>query len=221
MAKKIIRVSPSLLACDFTNIDKAMNATIKAKADWIHVDIMDGHFVNNISFGFPICDAIVSYPIFKDVHLMISDPDKYVDRFIKAKADLITFHIEAIKYKKDVKALIRKIHDASLACGISIKPNTPIESVLPYLKDIDLVLVMSVEPGFGGQSFMPSCLDKIASLRKIIDENNYDCLIQVDGGINEETAKLTKDAGVDVLVAGSYLFKDLPSMKQKIRLLKK
>ena len=105
MAKKIIRVSPSLLACDFTNIDKAMNATIKAKADWIHVDIMDGHFVNNISFGFPICDAIASYPIFKDVHLMISDPNKYVDRFIKAKADLITFHIEAIKYKKDVKAL--------------------------------------------------------------------------------------------------------------------
>lgn len=221
MAKKIIRVSPSLLACDFSHIAKEMKRIINAKADWIHIDIMDGHFVNNISFGFPICDAIANYPIFKDVHLMISDPIKYVDRFIKSKADLITFHIESLKYKKDVKQLIKMIHDENVACGISIKPNTPIQTILPYLKDIDLVLVMSVEPGFGGQKFIESSLDKIKELRQIIDNNNYDCLIQIDGGINDVTAKMAKDAGVDVLVAGSYLFKNEVEMKKLIRNLKK
>ena len=221
MAKKIIRVSPSLLACDFLNLDKEMNRVIKSKADWIHIDIMDGHFVNNISFGFPICEAISNYPIFKDVHLMISDPNLYLDRFIKCNADLITFHIESLKYKKDVKQLIKRVHDASLACGISIKPNTPVSEILPYLKDLDLVLVMSVEPGFGGQKFMHSSLDKIKELREIIDENGYECLIQIDGGINEETASLAKEAGVDVLVAGSYLFKNEEKMSSLIKKLKK
>ena len=220
MAKKIIRVSPSLLACDFLNIKQEINKTIKAKADWIHLDIMDGVFVNNISFGLPICEAIKDAPIFKDVHLMIVNPEKYVDKFIAAKADLITFHYEAIKGKRKLKQLINQIHDQGCACGISIKPNTPIDVLLPYLKDIDLVLVMSVEPGFGGQKFMDCSIEKIKQLRNIIDENHYDCLIQVDGGINENTAKLVKDAGVDVLVAGSYLFKN-ENMKAAIKALKK
>jgi len=217
--EKKVRISASILAADFKNLDKEIKRSHQAKVDWLHFDVMDGVFVNNISFGIPVLKSISCYPIFKDVHLMIVHPEKYVDEFIKAGADLITFHLEAMKYKKDVKALINHIHDQGVCVGISIKPSTPVEDVLPYLKDIDLVLVMSVEPGFGGQKFMESSLAKISELDAYIIEHQLETMIEVDGGINDVTSTQVKNAGVDVIVAGSYLFKS-ENMKESVKLLK-
>jgi ribulose-phosphate 3-epimerase len=151
---------------------------------------------------------------------MISDPLKYIDNFINAQADLITFHYEALKFKKDIKCLIDIIHESGCACGISIRPKTNVEVLKPFLKDLDVVLVMSVEPGFGGQKFIESTPEKIRQLKAMIDEKHYECLIEVDGGINEETGKIVKEAGADILVAGSYLFKS-NDMKLDIKKLRK
>ena len=203
---KKVYIAPSILSADFNKLGEELNSIEKAGAEYVHFDVMDGHFVPNISFGIPVLKSIShSHHMVNDVHLMIENPLKYAEEFIKAGADIITFHLEAAS-PSECKELIKLIHSLGKKVGISIKPKTNPKEVLPYLKDIDLILVMSVEPGFGGQSFMPNALEKIQILRQEIDKNNYQTLIEVDGGINEETAKLCKNAGVDILVAGSYIF---------------
>lgn len=200
----MVKVAPSLLSANFAYLKEEIDAI--NVADWIHYDVMDGHFVPNISFGYSILNDVSKVTnMYLDVHLMISDPAKYVDNFIDSHASLIVFHYEAVDEDK-IDDLITHIKNRNVDVGISIKPNTPVAVLKPYLDRLDVVLVMSVEPGFGGQKFNPEAVDKIAALAKLKTENDYHYLIEVDGGINQTTAKLCNEAGVDVLVAGSYVF---------------
>ena len=197
-------ISPSILSADFGNLEKDIRMIDRSVAEWVHIDVMDGVFVPNISFGFPVMKAVrrvTKKPL--DVHLMIVEPQRYVKRFAEAGADYITFHLEACQ---EPRQTIAEIKTAGAKAGVSIRPATPVESVFDYLSELDMVLVMSVEPGFGGQSFIPSALDKISALRREIDEKGYMCLIEVDGGISESNAREVFEAGVDVLVAGSSVF---------------
>jgi ribulose-phosphate 3-epimerase len=201
-------IAPSLLSMDFTQTLSQLNEIKQSHATWLHFDVMDGHFVPNLSFGPDICKQIrLNSDLFMDVHIMVSNPNYFSDVFMNVGADLITFHLEACANEQEVIQIIDKIHAKNVKVGLSIKPDTNIESLFPYLDKIDLVLIMSVNPGYGGQSFMMSALDKIRTLKKIIVRENYQVLIEVDGGINDETAKLVLEAGADVLVAGSYIFK--------------
>ena len=217
---KNIYIAPSILAADFTKLGEEIALVESLGAEYLHFDVMDGHFVPNISFGVPVLSSISKcHQMINDVHIMISEPKKYIDKFADAGADIITFHYEACEDQDEVQDVIDMIHARGVRAGMSIKPNTPVEVVEPFLEDLELVLVMSVEPGFGGQSFIPEALDKIAYLRKMIDANGYLCLVEVDGGINEKTAKLCKDAGADILVAGSYLFGH-EDIKERMELLR-
>lgn len=199
--QKII-VSPSILSADFANLERDIKSVEKAGADWIHVDVMDGHFVPNITIGVPVVKSIrkiTSVPL--DVHLMIDNPEKYIEDFANAGADIITFHYEAVS---DVDKIIKLIKSFGKKAGISIKPNTSVEVLYPYLNDLDLILVMTVEPGFGGQKFISHCAEKIIPLRKIAKK---ELIIQVDGGINSQTARICTQYGANSLVAGSYIYK--------------
>jgi len=201
----MIKIAPSVLACDFNNLKKEITLINRTKCQYIHCDIMDGNFVPNISFGSDIVKSINKYSKKKlDVHLMIKNVDKYVNDFAKAGADIITFHIEA---EKNPIKIIKKIKRKGIKCGIAIKPKTRLNSISKILRLVDLVLIMTVEPGFGGQKFLYSQLKKISELKKIIEDKSLDIDIEVDGGINSNTAKKCVKAGANVLVAGSYIFK--------------
>lgn len=195
-------VAPSILSADFANLEREVKAVAEAGADWIHVDVMDGRFVPNITIGIPVVKSLKKVsPLPLDVHLMIEEPERYIEDFIKAGSDYLTIHVESTK---DPVAVLRRIRELGAKPGITLRPGTPVEKVLPLLPLCDLVLVMTVEPGFGGQSFMQDQVAKITKFREVIQKEKLQCLIEVDGGINEETAKICHEA--DVFVAGSFVF---------------
>ncbi len=197
----MIIVSPSILSADFANLERDIKRVEDAGANWLHIDVMDGHFVPNITIGVPVVKSIkkvTKLPL--DVHLMIENPEKYVESFAKAGADIITFHFEA---SKDINGLIRLIKSFGVKAGMSIKPKTPADVVFPYLNALDLLLVMTVEPGFGGQKFMQDCAEKIPAIKEKAKDN---LIIQVDGGINAQTARICTQYGANSLVAGNYIY---------------
>ena len=197
-------IAPSILSANFANLQKDISIVENAGADWLHIDVMDGHFVPNITIGPGVVKNIKKCSnLFFDVHLMITNPEKYWENFYKAGADLIVFHQEVLT---DKKALLETIKKAGIKAGVSIKPKTSVETITDLLPITDVVLVMTVEPGFGGQSFMADMLPKIKQLRNLIDDNKYDCFIEVDGGINIDTTKQCLQAGADVLVSGNSVF---------------
>ena len=212
----MIQLSPSILSADFANLERDIRTAVAAGADWMHIDVMDGHFVPNITIGAPVVKSlrkICQVPM--DVHLMISDPEKYLEDFIQAGSDYITVHLES---NGDTAQQIRKIHAGGVKACVAIKPGTPVEEVLPYLPELEMALVMTVEPGFGGQGLIPECLEKVAALRKIIGEKGYDCLIQIDGGAKAANAAEIVRSGADVVVAGSAVFGgEIAENIQKIR----
>lgn len=202
----MLKIAPSILSADFARLGAEVEDVKRGGADYAHVDVMDGLFVPNISIGIPVVKSLrKATDMFFDVHLMIERPLRYVEQFCLAGADLVNFHVEADS-EENIHAAIAKAHELGKKAGVTVKPKTPAEAVLPFINEVELVLVMTVEPGFGGQSFMYDQLEKIKKIRAIIDENNPACELEADGGIDAVTAPLARDAGCDVLVAGSAVF---------------